>query len=416
MASPRPSDDQSLLERLNALKPTSVTLDKSAITAPSISTEQDTAGPSAAPRREDALAERLRILRSQSDSGHGADKGALSSSQPQPPAATPAARSAQRQDKKQQAYQGPADGYPSITNAEQQLSDDDDAYLPFLQAGDDDQQALDDLLEGLGEFDLGGDEDFDTYPKFDPGGEAKKVSALLEQIHKTDPASASSVVSMEITQATTGKASDHVDDDESEGEQMTHEVERILSQARDQLAISEDRAADKETSDEPGGPPSSSGANSNADNKSKSITAPPTAGDDTGHDEGDAAPSFILPDVPSSPLSDDNDDQKSFDFANDISTRMASLKGIAVDAFGLPLAPTFQPQDRQPDSKRKSKKGAGYTDEDQKTWCIVCLDDATVRCVGCNDDVFCARCWRDMHIGPSAGYDERGHRWVKFHR
>ncbi|KAJ2992984.1 hypothetical protein NUW58_g1984 [Xylaria curta] len=53
------------------------------------------------------------------------------------------------------------------------------------------------------------------------------------------------------------------------------------------------------------------------------------------------------------------------------------------------------------------------SDEDQRTWCVVCLEDGTVHCLGCDagDDVYCARCWKEMHVGPRAGYDERGHSW-----
>lgn len=98
---------------------------------------------------------------------------------------------------------------------------------------------------------------------------------------------------------------------------------------------------------------------------------------------------------------------------------MASLRGLgSLDALGLPSAPTFRPEDHQsPDPGRGGGgllRSSKYTDEDQKTWCVVCLEDATVRCVGCDGDVYCARCFREMHVGPSAGYDERGHQWVKF--
>lgn len=110
-------------------------------------------------------------------------------------------------------------------------------------------------------------------------------------------------------------------------------------------------------------------------------------------------------------------DRRSLDFENDIATRMAALKGLGAgtdtDAFGLPSAPTFQPEDRP---LRTVYRRPGYTDEDQKTWCVVCLEDATVRCQGCDGDVYCARCWREMHVGPAAGFDERGHKWAKFER
>ena len=46
------------------------------------------------------------------------------------------------------------------------------------------------------------------------------------------------------------------------------------------------------------------------------------------------------------------------------------------------------------------------------TWCTICLADATVRCPGCDNELFCWRCWREGHEGEGAGWEERGHRWV----
>jgi len=295
----------------------------------------------------------------------------------------------------------------------------DDDYLPFLESGDPDH-TLDDLLEGFDEFDPHG-EDLDSpllLSEFDPSGEVKKASALLERFRKhtagggvpTDGHAVTGKVSGARGAGDAGKE----DDDDSEGEQMTRDVEKILAQLRDEIGVAED-AGKEETEDgkESGEPGPSTQEHSGADGQPLS------------------ADSLIsLPNVPASPPRDLNEDpttkessnqqgRKSFDFENDIVSRMASLKGLGpainVDAFGLPVAPTFSPRDHQ-GSRKKKEKGAGYTDEDQKTWCIVCLDDATIRCVGCDDDVFCARCWKDMHMGPSAGYDERGHRWVRFER
>ncbi|KAH8718890.1 Abscission/NoCut checkpoint regulator [Beauveria bassiana] len=54
--------------------------------------------------------------------------------------------------------------------------------------------------------------------------------------------------------------------------------------------------------------------------------------------------------------------------------------------------------------------------QDPLPWCTVCLADATLRCLGCDDDVYCARCWHEMHVGPAAAFDDRSHRAVQFTR
>lgn len=159
------------------------------------------------------------------------------------------------------------------------------------------------------------------------------------------------------------------------------------------------------------------------------------SGQDHAADESTAAQNygkddpFNLPTVPYN-LQDQpglaEESQEDADFAAFITSRMAALKvntppartlpsapNSDVDAFGLPTAPSFAPADRPAPGLVKR---VGYTDEDLKTWCVVCLEDGAIKCVDCDGDVYCARCWKEMHVGPSAGYDERGHRWEKFVR
>lgn len=238
------------------------------------------------------------------------------------------------------------------------------------------EEALDDLLEGLDQ------EDFDlSNVDFHP-------STLGRAEEGEDP-------------DTTHKASSHPhpdgpdapDSDDSDGEPMHRDVDKLLSQLRDEFALSAQQA-DKDAGASPTHTAAGDGPTPGADD----ILGLPT-----------------VPDRLPTPTT--TEDRKSLDFENDMTTRLASLRGLGsgvnLDPFGLPVAPTFQPGDR-----KKPNKVTGYTDEDQKTWCIVCLDDATIRCVGCGDDgdVYCARCWREMHLGPAAGWDERGHQWVKFVR
>jgi hypothetical protein len=190
---------------------------------------------------------------------------------------------------------------------------------------------------------------------------------------------------------------------------MSRAVETILAQIGDEINALPPptrqqpvEAQDKSKADDP---------------TSKAVTS-----DADGDDDGDE-PALALPTVPSQlvdPAPQQNDDDHD-DFESDISARMASLRGLgSLDALGLPSAPTFRPQDHDPSASAPVGKdllrSSKYTDEDQKTWCVVCLEDATIRCAGCDDDVYCARCWKEMHVGPSAGYDERGHRWAKFER
>lgn len=110
----------------------------------------------------------------------------------------------------------------------------------------------------------------------------------------------------------------------------------------------------------------------------------PTPSQNTG-DRGD----FSLPSAPSTlPSPPPLTTKKSIDFESDISARLAALKGLSsTDALGLPSAPKFKPSDKP--LKGVIKKPT-YTDEDIDTWCVICQDDATVKCLGCEGDLYCA--------------------------
>lgn len=104
--------------------------------------------------------------------------------------------------------------------------------------------------------------------------------------------------------------------------------------------------------------------------------------------------------------------RKSFDFESDIATRMAALQGLgssssAADPLGLPSAPTSAPVTKPLKSKQ-------YADEEIDSWCIICQDDATVECQGCESDLYCARCWKEGHVGPDAAFEMRRHKWSMF--
>jgi hypothetical protein len=128
-------------------------------------------------------------------------------------------------------------------------------------------------------------------------------------------------------------------------------------------------------------------------------------------------PAFSLPSAPSK-LPDPHAglgaeaSKKSLDFESDIAARMTVLKGLgSTNELGLPSAPTFKPLDKP--VKGVMKK---YTDEEVESWCIICQDDATVKCLGCNGDLYCASCWKEGHMGPDVGWEERRHKWTKFRK
>ncbi|TAQ83617.1 hypothetical protein B7494_g8062 [Chlorociboria aeruginascens] len=129
---------------------------------------------------------------------------------------------------------------------------------------------------------------------------------------------------------------------------------------------------------------------------------------------------FSLPSAPSTlpppPESETERSKKSLDFESDIAARMAALKGMGLNythkennELGLPSAPTFKPVD-------KVKRPVVKRVEEVETWCIICQADATVKCLGCDGDLYCAGCWKEGHMGSDVGWEERGHKWLKYRR
>ena len=118
----------------------------------------------------------------------------------------------------------------------------------------------------------------------------------------------------------------------------------------------------------------------------------------------EATPLDSLPSAPSTApvLASISDD--------DLETRFASLS--------LPTTPSNKPLSRKlasAGSKPKSNVPA-YTDKDIESWCVICNEDAAVRCLGCEGDLYCQECWAEGHRGPDAGYDEKQHKAVLYSR
>ncbi|KAB5584751.1 hypothetical protein GE09DRAFT_1209397 [Coniochaeta sp. 2T2.1] len=383
------ADDRSLLDRLNALKPTTVTLDKDEAKLLPLSEPKPTS-------KEDALSARLRTLRNASVSASPRppdprqDTGSPSPAQPRPDATTPSRSLSSK-------GQSPS---PVARDAPGEDADDVDP----LFTGDD--STLDEFLESLDLDD--NDISFDDPPPRlpDSKNEEQRVAALLEELGKpgADPSHYGQ--------------DNPSDDDDSDGEAMSAKVRDVLSRALDEAELGRslnpqqhaEEAAQHTASPPPGQsskPPSSSSQPPNPQTSNIQLST-------TSNDP------LSLPTVPSALV--DPVDPPPLDFESSIAARMSRLSGVSygtsgTDSFGLPSAPSFNPDSRAEQKPGYAGRlGGGYTDEDQKSWCVVCLEDATVRCEGCDGDGYCSRCWREMHVGPRAGWDERGHRWVRFER
>ncbi|CAK7264400.1 hypothetical protein SEPCBS57363_001050 [Sporothrix epigloea] len=359
----------------------------------------------------------------------------------------------------------PGSGWPHEASKCEERDDDDD---PLFYV---DNQAVDDLLRELAEEGLDGqpgwlasdgnqivDEDefailaLPEIPQSlgDESGEgidngdgespdhSRQVDDLLRSLAET-----------KIMHDKTADDQEASDSDDSDGESMNREIRRVLAQAKDEVDTAQRRGIDELKTDDDGIDKVSTLSGQNApDREDASIMSrskPPRK--DNDHENNplglptvpndlveppppsikDTSDHLGLPSVPTEDLPKRGDD-------DDISARLAALRGLQgkatglgqTDAFGLPSAPSFRPGEEEGGVLKRGHYGHGrrnYTTDDMNAWCIVCLEDATVRCLGCADsnggdestdqnNAYCMGCWRDMHVGPAAGFDERGHKRV----
>ena len=81
-----------------------------------------------------------------------------------------------------------------------------------------------------------------------------------------------------------------------------------------------------------------------------------------------------------------------------------------LQVLNLPSTLTTTPSVRKVRSKPKPQ---GFTDEEIDSWCIICCANASVKCSGCGGDLYCWGCWREGHIGPDVGLEEKRHVWER---
>ncbi|CAI4218657.1 unnamed protein product [Parascedosporium putredinis] len=211
------------------------------------------------------------------------------------------------------------------------------------------------------------------------------------------------------------------EDDDSNGEDMTREINDIVSQAVE--AASSPKHAEAASAATVGGDAS----------VAPSSTAAVGDVGDVADVENEEGPDLALPSVPTDapsptgPQSAGSPAPMTGNFEDDMARRMAALRSFRPslgaqdqeeedsNPLGLPSVPTFKPSEGN-----KPKPGpagrAGFTDEDMQTWCVACLEDGTLICPECGDEVYCSQCWFDMHKGPAAGFEERSHRAQQFNK
>ncbi|EKG22012.1 hypothetical protein MPH_00603 [Macrophomina phaseolina MS6] len=281
-------------------------------------------------------------------------------------------------------------------------------------AADGGEKTLDELLRELGgdraEWDVGREEERDV------GRLVREVRSVLPDVPR--PERGGSAVREDVGAESGAKGGEEGDVDQGalDEQEADDYIARVLAELDLETKYGDGDGEDKGTAGELEKAPVDVGDQpprpSARDAQSASANA--SAGEDAS-----AQSSLSLPtppeskdDLPKSPaMKDDFDKATAVD--DMLAARLAALSRDSPSpgpggASSLPSAPSFAP------SKKPPVKATKFTDEEIDSWCIICYANATLRCLGCDGDLYCQGCWIEGHRGESAGYEERSHRAVQF--
>jgi hypothetical protein len=180
------------------------------------------------------------------------------------------------------------------------------------------------------------------------------------------------------------EAKDHEDDkEESEAGDAKDEAE-IIDGAMDEAEF-------EKHSRDPDDPANKSGNTSEPENH-----------DEEDDDSGGLNDLISLPSVPNAapvqPRVASNDTDE-----DDLAARLAAL-----------TLPTTLKPNRSSTDKSTDPKLPDIPDEEIESWCIICCDDAVLKCLGCDGDLYCTECWKEGHLSPEAGLEERKHKALAY--
>uniref|UniRef100_A0A1L8DWA1 Putative membrane trafficking and cell signaling protein hrs n=1 Tax=Nyssomyia neivai TaxID=330878 RepID=A0A1L8DWA1_9DIPT len=116
--------------------------------------------------------------------------------------------------------------------------------------------------------------------------------------------------------------------------------------------------------------------------------------------------------------------REAHDPAKDVEKRLAALKENPLVPSAKPTNPVASPEEESEDEETAAKKitqrylaevsiegdildpdekelisslPAPSKDTEELPWCTVCNEDATIRCLGCDGELFCRECFKDIH-------------------
>ncbi|OCK84675.1 hypothetical protein K432DRAFT_400914 [Lepidopterella palustris CBS 459.81] len=367
---PPSNDADALFARLNALKKSHISFS----TTPSLSTDSATPSNAAAAPPDDDLAARFRRL---GNTGVSASTAT--------PVIAPGATS-------------------YLEGIEEGLGGD-------TEHNEDEEKSLEELLKELGpsaRWDIGGKDQGDL------GRLIEEARRVLPEVGEAGGCGRNGPEGDEGGVSAQGEDNEeHEVDEEAQDEQ---DADEYIAQVLAELELNRKYRIDDETG---------STSNDGGDEKSKldeekqpkgtvaSQNISPNTSKVIAASQKEDSP-LDLPAPPSTrPITSLPAEEEDDDFAR--ATAMEDALTARLNALSLPSAPSFSPS-KKPIKVTKAESKTPFSNEEIDSWCVICNDDATVRCIGCDGDLYCRGCWKEGHVGESAGFEERRHKWLKYEK
>nr|XP_008538852.1 PREDICTED: zinc finger FYVE domain-containing protein 19 [Equus przewalskii] len=108
---------------------------------------------------------------------------------------------------------------------------------------------------------------------------------------------------------------------------------------------------------------------------------------------------------------DDEDEETAIQRVLQQLTEEAALDEAS--GFNIPVEPAPRPrtQSHRAEPEAQAMAPRPEAEEEELPWCCICNEDATLRCAGCDGDLYCARCFREGHDA----FDLKEHQTSPYH-
>ncbi|PVH98575.1 hypothetical protein DM02DRAFT_615699 [Periconia macrospinosa] len=262
--------------------------------------------------------------------------------------------------------------------------------------------------------------------------ELKDVSTLVKEIRRAlpgiqkgkehekraDAQKMDNLTDWENVEVDVGKeGGEEEDDGDGEGlrkkQTEDEEADDVIARIMAELEISKKYGPPSPEPDDDSDSDGNGGVESNTKQTPAQSKSDPEKEEEANPKNGDEAKEKDDLALPSAPSSVPQTSEQNQALEDALAARFAALSSSSpsqpqTNSLGLPSAPSFHPAQKPP------KVQAKLDEDETETWCCICADDAELRCLGCDGDLFCQPCWMEGHRGEAAHIEERMHKAVLY--